>query len=118
MFDAHDRWVSMTWPEGADRFRFLRSDVLSRWPERAQSDESTEPKAQHSTVSGEEECRKWLVQEFASDPEKRRSKKEFRDAALIVFAGRLTERGFNLRVWPKLAQDDGRDLAGAKKRGS
>jgi hypothetical protein len=116
MFSADERWVSMTWPEGADRIRFLRSDILDRWPERSSEDERSKGDPDRSTISGEEECRRWLVKEFANDPQKRRSKKAFRDAALSEFAGRLSERGFNLRVWPKLAQEDGRDLAGAKKK--
>jgi hypothetical protein len=116
VFSADERWVSMTWPEGADKIRYLRGDILDRWPERSHGGERPEPKPEHSTISGEEDCRRWLAQEFASDPKKRRSKKEFREAALKAFAGRLSERGFNLRVWPKLAQDDGRDVAGAKKK--
>lgn len=69
-----------------------------------------------STGKTENECRDWLRREFAADPRKNRTKAEFRKAAMVAFAGRLTERGFNLRVWPTIAQADGRVVAGAKKK--
>ena len=36
--------------------------------------------------------------------------------SLTRFAGRLSLRGFNDRVWPELARKHGRDGAGAKKK--
>ena len=115
VFNLQEGWLSMTWPDGADDIRFLRRDILDRWPA-VLADQQELPAKDHSTVSGEQDCRVWLVKEFAADPEKRRSKKDFREAALAAFPGRLSERGFNLRVWPDLARDHGRDGAGAKRK--
>lgn len=115
VFNLQEGWLSMTWPDGADNIRFLRRDILDRWPA-IPADKQDVPALEHSTASGEQDCRAWLVKEFAADPEKRRSKKDFRQAALAAFAGRLSERGFNLRVWPDLARDHGRDGAGAKRK--
>lgn len=115
VFNLQEGWLSMTWPDGADDIRFLRRDILDRWP--ALSADPPEALAiEHSTTSGEKECRAWLIKMFAADPEKRRSKKDFRDDALAAFSGRLSERGFNLRVWPELAREYGRDGAGAKRK--
>ncbi|WPZ04239.1 hypothetical protein T8S45_01525 [Blastomonas marina] len=115
VFNLHEGWISMTWPDGADDIRFLRRDILERWPP-VSRDEPTGQNSTQSTANGEQECRTWLAKEFASDPEMRRSKKSFRDAALKEFSGRLSVRGFNLRVWPDLARQHGRDSAGAKRK--
>jgi hypothetical protein len=115
VFNFQEGWLSMTWPEGADNIRFLRSDILDRWPAMP-ADTQDLPGFEHSKARGEKDCRAWLVKEFDADPERRRSKKDFREAALLAFAGRLSERGFNLRVWPDLARDHGRDSAGAKRK--
>jgi len=105
----------MTWPDGADAIRFLRSDILDRWPALS-GQRGAVPVSEQSTMAGERDCRDWLAREFVVDSEKRRSKKDFREAALAEFSGRLSERGFNLRVWPDLAREYGRDGAGAKKK--
>lgn len=115
VFNLQEGWLSMTWPDGADEIRFLRRDILDRWPAPLAKVQEA-PALEHSTASGEKDCRAWLEKEFAADPEKRRSKKDFREAALVAFPGRLSERGFNLRVWPDLARDHGRDGAGAKRK--
>lgn len=115
VFNLQEGWLSMTWPDGADDIRFLRQDILDRWP--ARRTQQPEMRAtDQSTTAGEQDCRNWLAREFVADPEKRRSKKDFREAALAAFSGRLSERGFNLRVWPDLARKHGRDGAGAKKK--
>lgn len=115
VFGLQEHWISMTWPEGADEIRFLRRDILDRWPARpAKQHEGSE--STPSTAAGEQECREWLAKQFAADPDRRRSKKDFRTAALAAFPGRLSERGFNLRVWPELARQHGRDGAGAKRK--
>lgn len=115
VFNLQEGWLSMTWPEGADGIRFLRRDILDRWPPMP-VERREPPTIEHSTAAGEQDCREWLAKEFAADPEKRRSKKDFRDAALSAFPGRLSERGFNLRAWPDLAREHGRDGAGAKRK--
>ena len=115
VFSADEGWISMTWPDGADKLRFLRRDILDRWPADPPAT-LARPALEHSTASGETDCRVWLTKQFASDPERRRSKSDFRTAALAEFPGRLSERGFNLRVWPELAREHGRDGAGAKKK--
>jgi hypothetical protein len=69
-----------------------------------------------STAGAERNCKAWLAAAFAADPEKRRSKASFRTAALKEFDGRLSIRGFDLRVWPELARSHGRDGAGAKRK--
>lgn len=115
VFNLQEGWLSMTWPEGADDLRFLRRDILKRWPVQPTPERDT-PAIERSTTNGERDCRAWLLKEFAADPEKRRSKRDFREAALAAFLGRLSERGFNLRVWPELARAHGRDGAGAKRK--
>ena len=115
VFNLQEGWLSMTWPEGANELRFLRRDILERWPARLPKTEPG-PAIEQSTTAGEQDCREWLANEFAADPKKRRSKRDFREAALKVFVGRLSERGFNLRVWPELARKHGRDSAGAKRK--
>lgn len=115
VFNLQEGWLSMTWPDGADDIRFLRQDILDRWPARRTRQPEMRVTDQ-STTTGEQDCRDWLAREFVADPEKRRSKKDFREAALTAFPGRLSERGFNLRVWPDLARKHGRDGAGAKKK--
>lgn len=115
VFNLQEGWLSMTWPDGADDIRFLRRDILDRWPALS-AGQSEAFAVEHSTTTGEKECRAWLIKMFAADPEKRRSKKDFRDDALVAFSGRLSERGFNLRVWPELAREHGRDGAGAKRK--
>lgn len=115
VFNLQEGWLSMTWPEGVDGIRFLRRDILDRWP--ARTLERPEVAAvEQSTAAGEKDCCIWLVKQFCADPDKRRSKKDFRGAALAEFQGRLSERGFNLRVWPDLARKHGRDGAGAKRK--
>jgi hypothetical protein len=115
VFGLQEHWISMTWPEGAGEIRFLRRDILDRWPARpAKQHEGSE--STPSTAAGEQECREWLAKQFAADPDRRRSKKDLRTAALAAFPGRLSERGFNLRVWPELARQHGRDGAGAKRK--
>lgn len=69
-----------------------------------------------STAGAESECSDWLATEFAADPDRRRSKSDFRNAALARFPGRLSARGFNDRVWPTLAQQHGRSGPGAKRK--
>ena len=115
VYSTDEGWISMTWPEGADKIRFIRRDILDRWPADPPAT-FAKPAIEHSTASGETDCRVWLAKQFAGDPERRRSKPDFRAAALAEFPGRLSERGFNLRVWPELAREHGRDGAGAKKK--
>jgi hypothetical protein len=115
VFNLQEHWISMTWPEGAEEIRFLRRDILDRWPAPPVIQPEMPPLTQ-STTTAEHECREWLVKAFAADPDRRRSKKDFREAALAAFPGRLSERGFNLRVWPELSRDHGRDGAGAKRK--
>lgn len=115
VFNLQEGWLSMTWPDGADEIRFLRRDILDRWPALPVAEREA-PAIEHSTTTGERDCRDWLAKEFAADPERRRSKGNFRKAALAAFPGRLSERGFNLRVWPGLAREYGRDSAGAKRK--
>ncbi|MCW3848173.1 hypothetical protein OF829_13080 [Sphingomonas sp. LB-2] len=115
VFGLQEGWLSMTWPDGADEIRFLRRDILDRWPARP-AEQGPAPSIEQSTAAGESGCREWLAEQFASDPEKRRSKGDFRRAAMAAFHGRVSERGFNLRVWPDLAREHGRDGAGAKKK--
>jgi hypothetical protein len=115
VFNIQEGWLSMTWPDGADELRFLRRDILERWPVEDQTPRE-ELLSSSSTTKAESECRAWLAQEFAADPAKRRTKNDFRTTALSVFSGRLSGRGFDHRVWPDLARNDGRDGAGAKKK--
>lgn len=92
-----------------------RDDALAVFP-RSEASSGHVSVSATSTAGAENECRKWLAGEFAADSEKRRSKDNFRQAALVRFAGRLSVRGFNDRVWPSLASEDGRNEPGAKKK--
>ena len=96
--------------------QFSSAEVLAAFPIEISADVSVPVTAGLSTVAAESECKTWLVAAFANDPNRRRNKASFRDDALQHFAGRLTERGFNLRVWPSIAKQNGRDGAGAKKK--
>jgi len=62
------------------------------------------------------ECKEWLEKEFSNDPEKKKSKTDFRSIALARFHGRISQRGFDNSVWPELAQKYGRNQPGAKKK--
>lgn len=115
VFNLQEGWLSMTWPDGADDIRFLRRDIIERWPP-LENAPSEMVQTTRSTAAAELECQKWLLREFAADPDKLRSKSDFRDAALAVFADRLSARGFDTRVWPALAATHGRDGAGAKRK--
>lgn len=115
VFNLQEGWLSMTWPDGADDIRFLRSEIMEKWPAVAPPSVAL-PTAQLSIASVERECERWLLEEFANDPEMKRSKSDFRSVAMARFGSGLSERGFNQRVWPKLAQEHGRDSAGAKRK--
>lgn len=115
VFNLQEGWLSMTWPDGADEIRFLRSEIMEKWPA-VELPSVALPAAQPSIASVERECQAWLLEQFANDPEKKRSKSDFRSAAIARFGFGLSERGFNQRVWPKLAQEHGRDGAGAKRK--
>lgn len=71
------------------------------------------PSSGHSTANGERECREWLLDAFAADPDKKRAKRSFRAEALALFDGRLSGRGFS-RVWDAFASDAGRSTPGRK----
>lgn len=72
--------------------------------------------SRQSTTNGELECRQWLASEFEANPDGVRVKSSYREKALEIFAGRLSGRGFDNRVWPELARQYGRNKAGAKKK--
>lgn len=115
VFNLQEGWLSMTWPDGADDIRFLRSEIIEKWPA-AEVAVRNLPIARPSIASVEQECMRWLADQFSNDPDKRRSKSDFREAAIVRFPNGLSDRGFNQRVWPKLAQEHGRDGAGAKRK--
>ncbi|WP_126176984.1 hypothetical protein [Tsuneonella rigui] len=115
VFNLQEGWLSMTWPDGADEIRFMRREILDKWPAPIAS-QAKQATVEVSTAAGEQACREWLIKEFAADPDKRRTKRSFREAAIKAFPGRVSERGFNLRVWPELARQHARDSAGAKRK--
>lgn len=115
VFNLQEGWLSMTWPDGADDIRFLRSEIMEKWPA-VDAPARVLSSKRPSIASIERECEKWLAEQFADDPEKRRTKSDFRNAAMERFSNGLSERGFNQRVWPKLARENGRDGAGAKRK--
>lgn len=94
----------------------VESDALLRHFPNPMSSPADPHIAAISTAGAENECRDWLASEFAADLERRRSKGEFRRAALVRFNGRLSVRGFDHRVWPTLAQQHGRSGPGAKRK--
>jgi hypothetical protein len=70
-----------------------------------------------STARAERECATWLIEQFGADPAKARPKESFWGDAHIRFGGRLSRRGFT-RVWDGLADEHGRNKAGAKPKSS
>ena len=66
-----------------------------------------------SIVGAEKRCQGWLREEFARDPDRRSSKKTFRERALQEIPG-LSARGFD-RAWSAVAPSALRSLAGRKK---
>ncbi len=66
-----------------------------------------------STAKVESECRDWLLSEFAADPDRQRTKADFKSAALARFSGRLSQRGF-IRAWDAVAGQAGRSKPGRK----
>lgn len=111
VFGIQEGWLSMTWPEGAQDLRFMRRDMLERWPAEQRKIEAPNPV--RSIAGAEYEFREWLLSAFARDPENKRSKKSFQEEALLRFSGRLSVRGF-LRVWDSLAGEMGRSKPGRK----
>lgn len=112
VFNIQEGWLSMTWPDGADKLRFLRRDILERWPSQPKS-EPAKITAIPSKAAAEVECREWLRSAFAADSEKKVSKTAFQRAAIGRFERRLSVRGF-LRVWDAIAADAGRSKPGRK----
>jgi hypothetical protein len=66
------------------------------------------------TVKAETDCKPWLIEQFASDPDKQLSKEHFYVRAKSAFPG-LSKRAF-LRVWGSVACEYGRDEPGAKRK--
>jgi len=112
VFNIQEGWISMTWPDGADDFRFLRSDILGKWPANPKS-EQAKITAAPSKAEAEVECREWLLAAFAVDSEKKVSKAVFQREALKRFESRISVRGF-LRVWDAIAAEAGRSKPGRK----
>lgn len=112
VFNLQEDWISMTWPDGAERIRFLRRDILERWPARAVHPEIGQ-KAATSTAGAEAQCRQWLLAAFSADEEYKKTKEAFQSEALEEFSGRLSVRGF-LRVWDSIAPSAGRSKPGRK----
>lgn len=67
------------------------------------------------TITAERECGQWLREQFAADPEERRSKGSFWEQARATFGGRLSKRAFD-RMWGNVAPDYDRNRPGAKKK--
>jgi hypothetical protein len=68
-----------------------------------------------STGAAEGECGDWLRAQFLCDPDRKRAKASFWEAAQLFFQGRLSKRGFD-RAWAPVAKADGRTVAGRKPR--
>lgn len=112
VFGMQEGWLSMTWPEGANNLRFLRRDILDRWPA-LKSDTAEKATVLQAKVGAETECRDWLRSAFDADPEKVRTKSSFQNEALSRFSTRLSVRGF-LRAWDSVAVISGRSSPGRK----
>lgn len=94
--------------EGVEAFRQL---ILS------QNEPAHSPaKAGEPMVGVEARCRDWLIDQFNADKDNRLRKSHFRAEAMKEFPKGLSERGFNLRVWPDLSKKFFRDGPGAKKK--
>jgi hypothetical protein len=105
------------WPY--ETIRINSVELLGLFPfDAADADRQAIPARPVSTAKAESQCRTWLSEQFEADPENRRPKAYYRNAALAAFAGKLSKRGFDLRVWPDIAQKHGRDASGAKKKKS
>lgn len=112
IFNIQEGWLSMTWPKGVEDIRFLRRDIVEKWPAKPKS-EPAKMTATSSKAAAEVECTEWLQAAFAIDPEMKMSKTVFQREALRRFEGRLSVRGF-LRVWDAIATEAGRSKPGRK----
>lgn len=92
--------------------QFSSAEIIAAFPQ-CEMPSSQSVTVVTSTGRAEAECRGWLTKEFEGDPDKRRNKADFRDAAMVEFSGRLSVRGFN-RVWDALAPTAGRSTPGRK----
>lgn len=90
---------------------FSSAEVIAAFPHEVPSGQSAITFT--STALAENECRDWLAEEFAADPDRRRTKPDFQSAALARFSGRLSKRGF-IRAWDAVASDAGRSKPGRK----
>ena len=106
------RPTCVDWLSNNFALQFSSAEVIAAFPQReVPSGQSVI--AVTSTGRAEADCRGWLAKEFEADPGKRRNKADFRNAAMVEFAGRLSLRGFN-RVWDALAPASGRSTPGRK----
>lgn len=106
------RPTCVDWLSNNLALQFSSAEVIAAFPQReVPSGQSVIPVT--STGRAEAECRGWLAKEFEADPDKRRNKADFRNAAMVQFEGRLSVRGFN-RVWDALAPTSGRSTPGRK----
>ncbi|MEY2926374.1 MAG: hypothetical protein RL367_851, partial [Pseudomonadota bacterium] len=65
------------------------------------------------TSGGQKDCERWLLAQFADDPDEKRSKSWFKSEALQYFGSRLSGRAF-VRVWEKEVSGTSRSRPGRK----
>lgn len=118
--DSLHRGLGLAWdhsrrqpfyPRDERHYRFVtvnRAELLRDFPP------NSRPPAQ-STGAAERQCEAWLLVRFSEDAERRKAKASFKADAIAKFRGNLTERGFN-RAWAKVAEQAGRNKAGAKSK--
>ena len=100
-------YFTLTWPEGAHNLKFVRDNVIAKWPALGSPLE---------TQSEEQLCKDWL-QGLATDTAHARQKKGYyMGEAKTRFQG-LSERGF-VRAWNAVAPQYGMNKAGRKKKQS
>lgn len=113
---ALDReWESFTGDrratDGYLRVEVERNTLLNAFPSSEATDKSTA--ATSSKARAERQCQDWLTRQFSADPERQRTKTDFKKAALEEFGPRLSGWGF-IRAWNAVAPQSGRSRPGRK----
>ena len=98
---------TLTWPDGAHNLKFLREDVLAKWPVIS---------SRVAALAPQQLCEDWLRELWADDRHIRLSKKGYWDEARTHFQG-LFERGFK-RAWDAVAPQFEMNKPGRKRKQS
>ena len=98
---------TLTWPDGAHNLKFLREDVLAKWPVL---------NSRVAALAPQQLCEDWLREVWADDGHIWLTKDEYCTDARTHFQG-LSERGFK-RAWDAVAPNFGMNKPGRKRKQS